>query len=101
MGGTMAKTEWEEEVVMNGELREAFDDIKRENKEEHAKTRLIVRDLETRLNCHLIESAVSRARLEEHLEEHKAERRWKWALNAGVIVALIGAAAACATRFIR
>lgn len=82
---------------MNGELREAFDDIKRENKEEHAKTRAALRDVETRLNVHLVESAVTRAQVQEHFESRKDWKRWLLTLAA----ALVGAGAALLTRFIR
>lgn len=98
----MRKAPWEEEeLTMNGELREAFDEIRRENKLEHTATRALIRELETRLNAHLTESAITRARVDEHFEEHKANRRWRMALWAGVILALIGAGAACLSRFIK
>lgn len=92
---------WKEEETMTPELQRAFDKLERLNQEEHTKTRTVAKDIETRLNLHLIESAVSRAKMEEHLLDHRAKAKWIWSLAAGVILALCAAGAALLTRFIK
>lgn len=83
-----------EELTMDREVREAFDDLKKEMKEQHLETRKMVRDLEIRHNKHLLEVSVPFAHLGILMEDRKAMKKWVWGLLAGIIVSAIGTALA-------
>lgn len=97
----MALLDEEEDLIMTPEIRGEFEKLRRTSLEEHQQTRAMITELTERLNEHLIESAIYRDRFTRHESDHCNMRKWRWGLTMGVIVAMVGALVAMATRFIK
>ena len=91
---------WEEECVMNEELRGAFDEIKSDLKEAHRDVTEHISDFGKALNKHMLEDAIVAERFKNHCEEEEKARKWRIALFIGAWGAFVTAIAELAFKFL-
>ena len=74
---------WEEEIVMNQELRQAFDDLKDDMRGAHQETRDRISEFGRTLNKHMLEDALLGEKVKELAADKERTRKWVVGLMIG------------------
>ena len=74
---------WEEELAMNQELRQAFDDLKDDMRGAHQETRDRISEFGRTLNKHMLEDALIAEKVKEIATDKERTRKWIVGLMIG------------------